>query len=158
MTDTGAAGGVTNVDTIRSWLSQARTAMLCTTLDDARAPGFPFGTPIPYALDNDGNIIIVVSDLAVHTKNLRVDPRASIAVADPRAEDPQTSWRVTVVGTMRVLHGDDAVVATEAYRRRHPASSVSSSTHGHELPGFNPWVLDVKAVRYIAGFGRMGWL
>ena len=131
-----------HADVVR-WLKSARTATLCTVLHDDRAAGFPFGTVVPFDVDDAGTVSIVVSDLAVHTKNLERDPRASIVVAEPHddahdddAHDPQAGWRVTLVGTMRKLPGEARA----------------------DLPGFRRFVLDVKATRYIAGFGTMGWL
>ena len=133
---------MTDAATVRAWLAAARTATLSTILDDARAPGSPFGTVVPYALDAEGRPFVVISELAVHTKNLRADPRASLVVSEPGTDDVQAAWRVTLVGRMRVI--DDPA----PYLARLPQS----------LPGFAPWVLDVDATRYIAGFGRMGWL
>jgi heme iron utilization protein len=59
--------------------------------------------------------------------------------------DPQTSWRVTLVGTARI---NDA--ATPLFLQRHPQTQV--------LGGFHAWTIDVERTRYIAGFGSMGWL
>jgi hypothetical protein len=126
---------------VQSWLRAARdagaAATLCTALpaDDAHAPGFPFGSLVPFELDDANHVSIVISDLAVHTKNLRKDPRAALVVAEPGG-DPQAGWRVTLVGSMRELPGEARP----------------------DLPGFRRFVLDVRATRYIAGFGRMGWL
>lgn len=136
-------------DEVRTWLESARAATLATVLDDVRARGAPFASAVPYALfDDDGELkpIILVSDLAVHTKNLRANPRASLLIGDPaHADDPWGGWRVTLVGVMRM--GNDRALA--AFRARHPAAP--------QLPGFATWILDVDATRVVAGFGRMGW-
>lgn len=138
-----SAPGDTSGDTARevqSWLRAARDAgalaALATALpdDDAHAPGFPFGSLVPFDVDERGDVSIVISDLAVHTKNLRRDPRCSLLVAQPGSD--QSGWRVTLVGSMRELPGEARA----------------------DLAGFRRFVLDVRATRYIAGFGRMGWL
>jgi putative heme iron utilization protein len=134
---------------VQTWLQTAHAATLATILDDMRARGAPFASAVPYALfDDDGEDkpVILISDLAVHTKNLRINPRASLLVGDPaHADDPWGGWRVTLVGTMRMGNAR----AHEAFRKRHPAAP--------QLPGFAPWILDVDATRVVAGFGRMGW-
>lgn len=122
---------MTDAATVRAWLESKRVCTLSTILDDAHAPGFPFGTVVPYELV-DGRVSIVISAIAVHTKNLRKDPRASIMIAEG---DPQAGWRVTLVGKMRVV-------------------DENARTDVHD---FSRWVLDVSATRWIAGFGKMGW-
>jgi putative heme iron utilization protein len=128
-------------DEVRTWLESARSATLATVLDDMRARGAPFASAVPFALfDDDGELkpVILVSDLAVHTKNLRANPRASLLVGDPaHADDPWGGWRVTLVGVMRM--GNER--ARDAFRARHPAAP--------QLPGFGPWVLDVDATRIV---------
>lgn len=135
--------------TIQSWLGAAASGTLSTLLADARAPGFPFGTLVPFVLDERGAPVVVLSDLAVHTKNAKADPRASLLVSEPQVIDPQAGWRVTLVGRLRKLEGEEGARALAAFRARFP---------GPELPGFFAHVLDVEATRFIAGFGKMGWL
>lgn len=143
---------------IRAWLASAHTASLATLLEDPRARGTPFATVVPFALETlDGGaapwrLVLFMSELAVHTKNLRADARCSVLVAEPHnSEGPWRGWRVTLVGRMRLLEGADVAGALATFRARHP-------TAAQELPhDFSPWTLDVDATRYIAGFGRMGW-
>ncbi|HEY4223829.1 MAG TPA: pyridoxamine 5'-phosphate oxidase family protein [Myxococcota bacterium] len=121
---------------VRAWIASAQVATLCTLLDDERARGWPYGTLLPYTLGADGRIEIVISALAVHTKNLLVDNRASLLIAEPSG-DPQAGWRITLVGAMHKI-ADDA--------------------RGPDLHGFSRWAFDVATARWIAGFGAMGWL
>jgi hypothetical protein len=137
---------------VHAWLAAARSATLCTLLADDRDRGAPFGTAVPYALVDVAGAkgpVVLLSDLAVHTKNAKADARASLLVVEPGTADVQSGWRVTLVGRLRRLEGEAAIAAQDAYRARHP---------GPDLPGFAPWILDVTATRYIAGFGEMGWL
>ena len=46
-------------------------------------PGFPFGSMMPYAADNFGRPVFFVSSMAMHTHNLRQDPRASLLITQP---------------------------------------------------------------------------
>ena len=54
-----------------------------------KQPGFPFGSVMPYGLDEHGRPIFLISTMAMHTHNLRADPRASLLVTQPDASgDP----------------------------------------------------------------------
>ena len=45
-----------------------------------KQPGFPFGSVMPYGLDEYGRPIFLISTMAMHTHNLLADPRASLLV------------------------------------------------------------------------------
>src|SRR6266480_672055 len=61
--------------------------------------GFPFGSVMPYGLDNRGRPIFLISTMAMHTQNLQADPRASLLITQPDANgDPLGASRVTLVG------------------------------------------------------------
>ena len=116
--------------------------------------GWPFGSLVPYALVGDLDPVLLLSDLAEHTKNLAADPRASLLVADPAAADePQSGARVTLLGRATVPSGAAKKAAGEAYFTRFPEARAHLSAHG-----FSPYVLRVERVRWIAGFGSMGWV
>jgi heme oxygenase (biliverdin-IX-beta and delta-forming) len=40
--------------------------------------GFPFGSVMPYGLDEDGHPVFLISTMAMHTQNLQADPRSSL--------------------------------------------------------------------------------
>jgi putative heme iron utilization protein len=42
--------------------------------------GYPFGSVVPFCLDNQGRIVILISELAQHTKNIKQDSRCSLLV------------------------------------------------------------------------------
>src|SRR6476660_6546749 len=63
-----------------------------------KQPGFPFGSVMPYGLDDRGRPIFLISTMAMHTQNLQADPRASLLVTQDDAEgDPLGASRVTLV-------------------------------------------------------------
>src|ERR1700720_484857 len=47
--------------------------------------GFPFGSVMPYALDDHANPVFLISTMAMHTQNLLADPRSSLLVIHPDA-------------------------------------------------------------------------
>jgi heme iron utilization protein len=133
-------------------VARERVGVLSTS--HAGLDGWPFGTVVPYALTPDGDPLLLLSDVAEHTKNLRADPRASLLVRDPDPKaDPQASARVTILARAVVLGGDEAGAAFAEYARRFPDAEGHLAAHG-----FAVHRLAVERVRWIAGFGRMGWI
>src|ERR1700678_1003753 len=65
-----------------------------------KQPGFPFGSVMPYGLDEQARPIFLISTMAMHTQNLKADPHASLLVTQKDADsDPLGSSRVTLVGS-----------------------------------------------------------
>ncbi len=60
-------------------------------------PGYPFATAVPYVLDDRHRPILCISALAAHTKNLLADPRVSLSVVQPGADEVQDTARLTLV-------------------------------------------------------------
>lgn len=44
-------------------------------------PGYPFGSVVPYCLDNVGFPLLLLSHLAQHTRNLMAEPRCALTLA-----------------------------------------------------------------------------
>src|SRR5579859_1949544 len=65
----------------RTLVYLARIGSLSTL--SRKQPGFPFGSVMVYGLDEHGRLIFLISTMAMHTQNLRADPRASLLVTQP---------------------------------------------------------------------------
>jgi putative heme iron utilization protein len=66
-----------------------------------KQPGFPFGSVMPYGLDDHGRPIFLISTMAMHTQNLQADPRASLLVTQQDTEgEPLGASRVTLLGNV----------------------------------------------------------
>src|SRR6202162_1580303 len=66
-----------------------------------KQPGYPFGSVMPYGLDDHGRPIFLISTMAMHTQNLQADPRASLLVTQPDGGgDPLGASRVTLLGNV----------------------------------------------------------
>ena len=118
--------------------------------------GYPFGSVATYALDDGGNPLFFVSLMAEHTQNALRDPRASLMVAEPVPEgaDPLASGRVTVLGDLaEVADGDGRALVRDRYLEANPASAYYI-----DFGDFTFYRLDVRAVRYVGGYGRMSWI
>jgi putative heme iron utilization protein len=134
---------------VRRLLEAERHAALATL--SASHNGWPFASVVAYALNANGEPLLLLSDLAEHTRNLRVDARASLLVQDSKArEDPQAGARVTLLGAMYQATEADAQTR---YVERHPSAGEYLA-----LGDFHLWVLRVSDARFIGGFGTMRWV
>src|SRR6267142_603388 len=98
-----------------------RTGALATL--SRRHPGHPFGSVMPYALDESGRPILLISAMAMHTQNLQADPRTSLLITQPNptgeAGDPLAASRLTLMGEARRLDGGDVGPARQVYLALH---------------------------------------
>lgn len=117
-------------------------------------PGFPFGSVVPYCLDEQGRPLILISRIAQHTHNLRKDPKCSLMVGERGAEDVQAVGRLTYMAEAQQLTDPEAIeAAAERYYRYFPESQSYHTAHD-----FDFWVLEPIRHRYIGGFGAIHWL
>ena len=117
-------------------------------------PGYPFGSVVPYCLDDQGRPLILISRIAQHTHNLQLDPKCSLLVGERGAEDVQAVGRVTVMAEAHKLSDDVAIeAAAQRYYRYFPESQSYHSAHD-----FDFWVLTPVRYRFIGGFGAIHWL
>jgi heme iron utilization protein len=136
----------------RTLLELGRTGSLST--HSRKQPGFPFGSLLPYAMDTGGHPIFLISTMAMHTKNLQADSRASLLVTQPGVSgDPLAASRVTLVGNAKPVAEAELATARAIYLKRHP-----NSNQWVEFEDFSFYFLDVVDVYYIGGFGVMGWV
>jgi heme iron utilization protein len=119
-----------------------------------KQPGFPFGSVMPYALDEHGCPIFLVSTMAMHTQNLQADPRASLLVTRPDAEgDPLGASRVTLLGNVRPLELSEVAAVRQLYLASYP-----NSKYWVDYEDFAFFRMEVVDVYYVGGFGVMGWI
>jgi len=138
----------THAERARTMAAELGTGTLCTVaLDPA---GYPYGSFVTVAVA-DGHPLLLISEMAEHTKNLRRDWRASLLVAHGGADDPLANARVTLVGECTLVEAPAA--AREIYLQKHP-----NAGYYVDFKDFNFWRLKVAAVRYIGGYGRMSWV
>jgi len=117
-------------------------------------PGFPFGSVVPYCLDAQGWPLILISRIAQHTYNLKVDGKCSLLVAERGADDVQAVGRLTLLAEARMLdEAADIAAAAEHYYRYFPESRGY-----HDAHDFDFWRLQPVRWRYIGGFGAIHWL
>jgi len=142
----------TYAERARTLVERGRTGMLATL--SRRRSGHPFGSVMPYALDEAGQPLVLISTLAMHTQNLVGDARASLLVVEPAVtEDALAAGRVTLMGDgSRVAPGEQAAART-AYLAWHP-----NAVSWVDFEDFAFWRLTILDVYFVGGFGAMDWL
>ena len=117
-------------------------------------PGFPFGSSVPYCLDEQGRPLILISRIAQHTHNLGKDAKCSLLVGEREADDVQATGRVTLMAEAHKLVDPEVIeAAAQRYYRYFPESESYHSAHD-----FDFWVLAPVRYRFIGGFGAIHWL
>jgi len=152
----------------RGHLLVASSGALATLSQERGLAGYPFGSVVPYALDEAFRPHFLISRIAQHTKNLAADPRASLMVQDRDAPgDPQASWRITLVGDVTRLAatpgegpGSEEVVGEEALAEltARYLARVPGASQYHQMHDFDYWRLEPRKVRFIGGFGKIRWV
>jgi putative heme iron utilization protein len=136
----------------RTMLSVNQVGVLST--NSSKCQGFPFGSTMPYALDDDGRPLFLISAMAMHTKNLQADPHASLFVTVPEAHrDPLGAGRMTLIGEAEPVPEDDLAAARAAYLARH-----ENAKYYVDFADFSFWRLNPVDLYFIGGFGVMGWV
>ncbi|MBZ0215748.1 MAG: DUF2470 domain-containing protein [Fimbriimonadaceae bacterium] len=129
----------------RQIVRQARQAALATL--DATT-GAPYVSLAAVATLADGRPVTLISTLARHTQNLRVNPAVSLLFEIPaQTGGVMAGSRVTLSG--RLLPCDD-----EQARRRYLARHGDAADFV-DFPDFGFYALDIEEGHFIAAFGRI---
>jgi len=133
----------------RTLVAQRTTGSLATlALEPA---GYPYASFVTFAL-SAGQPVFLISRVAEHTRNLTVDPRVSLLVHESGSADPLANGRVTLVGQCHKLPRGETE-ARAAFLAVHP-----SAAYYVDFQDFDFFALQLEAVRYIGGYGRMSWV
>jgi putative heme iron utilization protein len=136
----------------RTLLHLGRIGSLST--QSLKQPGFPFGSVMPYGLDAQGRPIFLISTMAMHTQNLRADPRASLLVMqNDSGGDVLGASRVSLLGNIWRIEAPELRETRELYLARY-----ENSKYWVDFEDFSFYRMDVIDVYYVGGFGVMGWV
>lgn len=137
---------------IRTLISLTSTGTLSTL--SRKHPGFPFGSLMPFALDPAGRPLFLISNMAMHTQNLKTDPRCSLFLVQASADgDPLGSARATLIGRAEPVPADDLAAVREIYLASH-----ENSRYWVDFADFSFFRLQPVDLYYVGGFGVMGWV
>ncbi|MBY0318331.1 MAG: DUF2470 domain-containing protein [Reyranella sp.] len=125
-------------------------ASLATALS-AEGGSWPYASLVLAAVDHDLSPILLLSDLAEHTKAIAADDRVSLLFDGTQGLDqPLTGPRVTLVG--RAARSDDARLARR-FLARHPDAEMYAG-----FKDFHFYRVAVARAHLVAGFGKIRWL
>jgi heme iron utilization protein len=131
----------------RSLLRRSRQGALATLMTGS---GDPYCSLVNVASHPDGSPILLISRLALHTRNILADNRVSLML-DERAEgDPLEGSRIMLAGRADEASGDDATVLRRRYLNAHPSAEVFA-----DFKDFSFFRIRPAAAHLVAGFGRI---
>ncbi len=140
---------------VRRLLRTAGTAALASRLarggPDSESWGWPYPSLVLLTVDHAGHPLLLLSDLADHTANLKADPRLGLLVSDVAGlDDPLTGPRAGVLGTVEPSDDPDLLARVV---RRHPGAAVYAG-----FADFHLYRIRLARAHLVAGFGRIHWL
>ena len=113
--------------------------------------GAPYASLVLIAADLDASPLLLLSDLAQHSRNIGFDPRVSLLFDGTAGyRDPLTGPRLTVIGQARAVEDPRRLARFTAH---HPASAVYSG-----FADFRLYRVAVERGHLVAGFGRIHWI
>ena len=125
-------------------LREGRSGALATLMagsDD------PYCSLVNVATAADGAPLLLISTLAIHTKNLLNDPRCSLMIDERKDGDPLEGGRIMLMGTAEKTADPDA-------RRRYLGRQPEAEAYVG-FADFAFYRMALKAVHLVAGFGRI---
>src|SRR5437588_6630025 len=125
-------------------LREGRSGALATVMP---ASGDPYCSLVNLATAADGAPLLLISELAVHTKNVLADPRVSLMIDERKAGDPLQGARVMLMGTAAGTADADA---RRRYLERQPEAQMFVG-----FADFAFYRMTIKAAHLVAGFGRI---
>ncbi|MDR3484579.1 MAG: pyridoxamine 5'-phosphate oxidase family protein, partial [Bradyrhizobium sp.] len=131
----------------RSLLRRSRQGALATLMAGS---GDPYCSLVNVASHPDGSPILLISRLAVHTKNLLADTRASLML-DERAEgDPLEGSRIMLSGRAEEVSSPDLEIVRRRYLNAHPSAEAFVN-----FKDFSFFRIKPSGTHLVAGFGRI---
>ena len=122
-------------------------AALATSLD-----GWPYVSLVATACDIDASPLLLLSDLAQHTRNLAAEPACLAAVRGDRR--PCRPARRAAADACSGAPSASTIRACAArFAARHPASAVYAG-----FADFHLYRVAIERGHLVAGFGRIAWI
>src|SRR5258707_15355890 len=105
----------------RLLLRRSRQGALATLMAGS---GDPYCSLVNVASHPDGAPILLISRLALHTKNLLADPRVSLMLDERSEGDPLEGARIMLAGRAEETSGGDLWIVGRRYLHAHPSAGV----------------------------------
>lgn len=131
----------------KSLLRRSRQGALATLMVNG---GDPYCSLVNVASLPDGAPVLLISRLAVHTKNILADSRVSLMLDERVAGDPLEGARIMVAGRAEELADGAAAVARRRYLAAHPSAEAFV-----DFKDFAFFRIAPSGLHLVAGFGRI---
>jgi heme iron utilization protein len=131
----------------RSLLRRSRQGALATLMADS---GSPYCSLVNVASYSDGSPILLISRLALHTKNVLEDSRVSLMLDERVAGDPLEGARIMLAGRAEPASDDDKPVLRRRYLNAHPSAEAFAGFNDFSFFRIRP-----TGLHLVAGFGRI---
>jgi heme iron utilization protein len=131
----------------RSLLRRSRQGALATLM---AGRGDPYCSLVNVASHPDGSPILLISRLALHTKNILADSRVSLMLDERAAGDPLEGARIMLAGIAEEADGNDEPVLRRRYVNAHPSAEAFV-----EFKDFSFFRIHPRGAHLVAGFGRI---
>src|SRR3954462_790654 len=97
-------------------LRKSRQGALATLMTGT---GDPYCSLVNLASHPDGSPILLISRLALHTKNILADPRVSLMLDERAPGDPLEGARIMLAGRAEQVSQDDTAIPRRRYLNAH---------------------------------------
>ena len=131
----------------KSLLRRSRQGALATLMAGS---GDPYCSLVNLASHPDGSPILLISGLAVHTKNIVADSRVSLMLDERAAGDPLEGSRIMLSGRAEAAGADDKELLQRRYLNAHPSAEAFVS-----FKDFSFFRIRPTGTHLVAGFGRI---
>lgn len=131
---------------VKSLLRRSRQGALATLMVGS---GDPYCSLVNVASHPDGSPILLISRLAVHTKNLLADARVSLMLDERVEGDPLEGARIMLSG-----RAEEAAPGDEILRRRYLSAHPSAEAFV-DFQDFSFFRIRPTGTHLVAGFGRI---
>jgi hypothetical protein len=131
----------------RSLLRRSRQGALATLMAGS---GDPYCSLVNVASHADGSPILLISRLALHTRNILGDARVSLMLDERAPGDPLEGSRIMLAGRAEEASGDDLAILRRRYLNAHPSSEVFVN-----FKDFSFFRIRPLTAHLVAGFGRI---
>jgi hypothetical protein len=112
--------------------------------------GDPYCSLVNVASHADGSPILLISRLAVHTKNILADSRVSLMLDERAAGDPLEGARIMLAGRAEEVPPDQLELLRRRYLNAHPSSEAFVN-----FKDFSFFRIRPAGAHLVAGFGRI---
>src|SRR6266436_9322413 len=130
----------------RSLLRRSRQGALATLMTGS---GDPYCSLVNLASHPDGSPILLISRLAVHTRNILADARVSLMLDERAAGDPLEGARIMLAGRAEAGN-DDVGILRRRYLNAHPSAEAFA-----DFKDFSFFRIQPTGAHLVAGFGRI---